>query len=102
MEDVTDEEKVRGKGDGIYAERCQLIAEAQPEEEVQQHDVQAIVEQVGTTEADTVLGRSLLLESPVGTEPVVYNKTEHIADGIGHVHIDPVLQHPVDGIMNGG
>lgn len=101
-EDVTDDDEVRGYGDGIHTQRCQLFAETKPEEEVQQHDVQTVIKQMGTAEADAVLGGGLLLESPVGTEPVVHQKTEHVTDGIGNVHVDPVLQDPIYDVVDGG
>ena len=55
---------------------------------------------MGSSESDTILGRGLLLECEMGGEIVVYQETEYVADGIGHVDIDPVLQHPVDGVMD--
>ena len=64
--------------------------------------MQEVVDQMGATKADAVLGRGLLLEGEVGGQPVVHQEAEHVADGIGHVDIDPVLEDPVDGIVDGG
>ena len=102
FKDKPDEDEVRGHGDGVHAKRGELLAEAYPQEEVEQRHVQEIVEEVGTAEADAVFRRGLLVEGEVGREPVVHKETEHVADGIGHVHVDPVLQDPVYDVVEGG
>ena len=96
------EHEIRRYGDGEHGDGRQLAAETEPQEEVEEHDMQEIVEEMRTAEADAVLRRGLLLEGEVGREVVVHQETEHVADGVGHVDVDPVLQDPVDGIMDGG
>ena len=61
--------------------------------------MQQIVYQMGTTKTNTILRRSLFLEGEMSCQEIVYDKAEHIANGIGNVHINPVLQYPIDGIM---
>ena len=102
LKDESDEDEVRGYGDGIHTKRGELLAQTYPQEEIEQPDVQEIVEEVGTPETDTVFRRGLLVEGEVGREPVVHKETEHVADGIGHVHVDPVLQDPVNDIVQHG
>ena len=102
FKDKPDNDEVRGHGDGIYTKRGHLLAQTQPQEEIQQPDVQEIVEEVGTPETDSVFRRGLLVEGEVGREPVVHKETEYVADGIGHVHVDPVLQNPLDDIVQHG
>ena len=95
------EHKVRGYGDGEHGNRCHLATESDPEEEVEEHDMQQVVHQMRPTESDAVLRRGLLLKREVGREVVVHQEAQHVADGIGHVHLYPVLQYPVDGIVDG-
>ena len=64
--------------------------------------MQQVVHQMGTPETDAVLGRGLLMEGEVGGEVIIHQETQRIADGIGYVDVDPVLQHPVDGIVDAG
>ena len=101
FEDESHEDEVRGYGDGENGKGRQFAAEADPEEEVEEHDMQQIVHEVGPAEAQSVLRRSLLLKREVGREVVVHQEAQHVADGIGHVHLYPVLQYPVDGIVDG-
>ena len=96
------EDEIAGHGDGEYGQWRKLPTQTNPQEEVEQHDVQTVVEQVGTTKAKAVLRGGLFLEREVGRQPVVHQETEPIADGIGYVHIDPVLQDPVDDVVDGG
>lgn len=61
FKDETDDEEVGGHGDGIDPQGRQLLTESQPEEEVEQHDVEAVVEEMCSAEADTVFRRGLLV-----------------------------------------
>ena len=94
------EHEVRGYGDGEHGDGRQFPTESKPEEEVEEHDMQEIVHQVSPSESDAVLGRRLLVEGEMGREIVIHQKTEHVADGVGYVHVDPMLQNPVNRIMN--
>ena len=40
------EHEVRGYGDGEHGDRCQLATEADPEEEVEEHDMQQVFVEV--------------------------------------------------------
>ena len=102
FKDKPDNDEVRGHGDGIHAKRSELLAQAYPQEEVEQCHVQEIVEEVGAPETNAVFRGGLLMEGEVGREPVVHKETEHVADGLSHVHVDPVLQDPVDDIVQHG
>ena len=101
FEDESHEDEVGGYGDSEHGKGRQFAAEADPEEEVEEHDMQQIVHEVGPAEAQSVLRRSLLLKREVGREVVVHQEAQHVADGIGHVYLYPVLQYPVDGIVDG-
>ena len=98
----SDKEEIARHGNGEHSQWGKFPTQSHPQEEVKQHNVQTVVEQVGTAKAKAVLGRGLFLESEVGGEPVVHQEAETIADGIGNVHIDPMLQDPVDDIVDGG
>lgn len=63
--------------------------------------MQQIVHQMGASKAYTVLRRGFFLKGEMSREEIVHDKAEHIADGIGYVHIDPVLQHPIDNVVQG-
>ena len=98
----SDEEEVGGDGDGIDTEGCQLAAESHPEPEVEEGDLQAVVEEVGSAEADSVALGGFLVEGEMGGEIVVDEEAEDIADGIGDIDVEPVLQQPVEGVVDGG
>ena len=101
LKHIPDENEVRGDGDGVDSQGRQLAAESQPEEEVKQHDMQAVVHQMGTSEAHGVLARGTLLEGEMSRHPVVHQETENISHGVGYIHVDPMLQYPVDGVVDG-
>ena len=92
-------EEVRWNSYGEYAEGCQLAAETNPKEEVEQNDVQAIIHEMGSAEAYAVLGRSLLLEGEMGGHVIIGEETDDVSDRIGHIDVDPVLEDPVDDIV---
>ena len=100
FEDEPHEHEIRGYGDGEYGDGRQLATESDPEEEVEEHDMQQVVHQMRPAEAQSILLRGLLLKREVGGQVVVHQETQHVADGIGHVHLNPVLQYPVDGIVD--
>jgi hypothetical protein len=66
FKDKSDDEEVRGDGDGIYTQRGEFAAQSYPEEEVEQRDVQAVVEEVGASEANAVFRRGLFVEGEMG------------------------------------
>ena len=101
FEDEPHEHEVRRHGDGEYGDRCQFATESDPEEEIEEHDMQQVIHQMRPAEAQSVLRRGLLLKREVGAQIVVHQKAYHVADGIGHVHLYPVLQYPIDGIVDG-
>ena len=74
FEDEPHEDEVRGYGDGEHGKGRQFAAEADPEEEVEEHDMQQVVHEVGPAEAQSVLRRSLLLKREVGREVVVHQE----------------------------
>ena len=56
---------------------------------------------ISTSEASSVAGVGMLAEGEVGGEIVVGEEADDIAYGEGDVDIYPVLQQPVDGIVDG-
>lgn len=102
LEDEADHDEVGGDGDGEDGDGGELAAEAQPEEKVEQHDVEQVVDQVGTAKTDAILGGGLLVEREARREVVVDQEAQDVTHGVGHVDIDPVLQHPVDDVVDGG
>ena len=62
FEDEPHEHEVRGYGDGEYGDRCQFATESDPEEEIEEHDMQQVVHQMRPAEAQSVLRRGLLLK----------------------------------------
>ena len=101
-EHEADQEEIDGNGDAEDAQGGCLVADTQAEEDVEEHHVEQIVDQMGTTEPNAVLGRHGLAEREVGGEIIVEQQTEQIAYRVGHIDIDPMLQHPIDGIMGKG
>lgn len=56
---------------------------------------------MGGTEAKPVFRRGLGFEREMGGEIIVEEKTDDIADGVGDIHIQPMLQHPVGAVVDG-
>ena len=59
FKDKPDDDEVRGHGDGIYTKRGHLLAQTQPQEEIQQPDVQEIVEEVTVDIVPTTANRNI-------------------------------------------
>ena len=57
---------------------------------------------MGTTEAYAAFDGDVTAEGEVCRQPVVEQKTQHITDSIGNIHLYPVLQHPIDAIVYEG
>ena len=60
-----------------------MLAYAYGDEDIEQHDVEKVVDGVGTDEADAVLYVALAVESETGGEVIVEKETQKISDGIG-------------------
>ena len=101
LEDKADDEEVDGDGDAEDGKGCQDAVDTYPQEEVEETQLQEVVEDVGTCKAGTVALAGLLTEREVGGEVVVGKETDDVADGEGDVEVDPVLQQPVDGVVDG-
>ena len=101
LEDESDDEEVDGHGDAEDAEGGQDAVDTEPEKEVEQAQLQEVVEDVGSGEASPVAGVGMLAEGEVGREVVVGEEADDIAHGEGDVELYPVLQQPVDGIVDG-
>ena len=101
LEDVADDEEVDGHGDAEDRKGCQDTVDTDPQEEVEETQLQEVVEDVGTRKASTVFLVGGLTEREVGREVVVSKETDDVADGEGDVEVDPVLQQPVDGVVDG-
>ena len=95
-------QEVRGDGDGKHAQWGQLSTEANPQEEVEQNNMQAVVHEMCAAEADAVLCRCFLLKGEVGRHIVVGKETDHVAHRIGYIDVDPMLEYPVDDIVDCG
>ena len=101
LEDKADDEEVDGDGDAEDGKGRQDAVDTYPQEEVEETQLQEVVEDVGTCKAGTVARAGLFTEREVGGEVVVGKETDDVADGEGYVEVDPVLQQPVDGVVDG-
>lgn len=75
--------------------------DAEPEEGVEEAQLQEVVEDVGPGKAGTVLLVGIFAEGEMGREVVVGEETDDITDGEGDVDVDEVLQQPIDGVVDG-
>ena len=91
FENETYDEEVCGYGDEKDGKGSQQAVHSYPEEEVEQANLQEIVEYVGSNKSCSVLLWGFLAEGEVSRQVVVEEETDEIADGIGHIDIDPVL-----------
>ena len=101
LEDKADDEEVDGDGDAEDCKGRQDTVDTYPQEEVEETQLQEVVEDVGPGKARTVFLVGILTEREVGREVVVGKETDDVADGEGDVEVDPVLQQPVDGVVDG-
>jgi len=102
VEHQADHKEIDGNSDWKDGQRSNFIATPQPKKEVQQHDVQTIVDEMGNAEPHSILGWRLLMESKVSWQPVVDEKAKHIAYTIGNIHFYPFLQQPIGAIVQYG
>ena len=101
LEDKADDEEVDGDGDAEDGKGCQDAVDTYPQEEVEETQLQEVVEDVGTCKSGAVARAGLLTEREVGGEVVVGKEADDVADGESDVEVDPVLQQPVDGVVDG-
>lgn len=102
LEDEAYEDEVGGDGDGEDGDGGELATEAEPEEQVEEDNVEPVVDEMGAAEAEAGFGGGVLAEGEVGGEVVVDQEAQHVANGVGDIDVDPMLQHPVDGVVDGG
>ena len=101
LEDVSDNHEVGGNGDAEHGKGSQYGGNAHPEEEIKQAQLQEIIKDVGPGKACAVLGGGIGTEREMGREVIVSKETNDIADGEGDVKIYPILQNPIDGVVDG-
>jgi len=101
FEHKSDKYKICGHGNSQYSNGGKFTAETQPEEGIEKYDMQEIVYQMSPPEANAILGRSFLFEGEVSCQIIVDKETENISDGIGYVNINPVLEYPINDIVDG-
>ena len=98
-EDKAHEHEIDRNCDAEDQKRSHFIANAKRDERVEQHNMQQIVDKMCTAESHAALCREPFPEGEACREIVVEHQAEQIAGSIGNVHIHPVLQHPVDTVV---
>ena len=68
-------------------------------EHIQEGHLQQIVEEMGTTEAESILRRSLLLEGEARRHIVIEDKADEITCGERHTRIDHVHEREVNTVV---
>ena len=75
--------------------------DASPQESVEQHDMQHVVQSVAAGKADETFPGGCPTEREIACQEEVAYKTHHISSGIGDVDIYPPLQQIVDAVVYG-
>ena len=101
LEHKADDDEIGGHGDAQHGKRRHQAVETNPQEEIEQTQLQKVIEDVGACKTCAVACRGVLAEREVGREVVISQKTEQVAYRIGDVDIDKMLQQPIDGQMDG-
>ena len=96
------EQKVYGHGDGKHRERCPIGRQTHPQKEVEQHDVEQIVHNMGPTHAPQLAPRGTGAEGEPGSEVKVEKETDQIAQGVGQIDWQQGVECIVEAIMQCG
>ena len=75
---------------------------AQPQEEVEEHDVEAVVQSVTASKAEETTPRRTAAKREIAGQEEIAHKTKHIASSVSHVQRYPALQEEVDAVMHSG
>jgi len=99
LEHISNHKEIDGHGDAIDGHRGEPPAHAEPQEKVEQGELQDEVEAVGDAEAYAVpLGRGFL-EREAGGEDVVEQEAREIAHGKSHARVDEQLEREIDAVV---
>jgi hypothetical protein len=55
LEDEANHEEVRGHGNGEYGKWSEFPTQSQPQKEVKQYNMQTVIHEMGTAEANAIL-----------------------------------------------
>ena len=75
---------------------------AQPQEDVEEHDVEAVVQPMTARKAKEAPPRRTAAEREVAGQEEIAHKAEHIARCVGYVQWYPALQKEVNAVVHSG
>ena len=71
-----------------------------PQEELQQEDMQTVVHQMSTCKTSTLLQRRFTMERELARQIQVAEPTQYVSDCIGDTGIDPMVKNKIDDVMD--
>lgn len=99
-EDKADKKEVYWNGDTVNGYWCEWFGDAKEQEHIQQAYLHDIVDNVCHTETQTIAHRCLTTEGETCGQNVIEYKTDYIANGIGNVDFNMLLQKVIYSIMD--
>ena len=101
VEDETDNQEITRHGDAEHWQWCPFLGNAQPDEKVEQSNLEKIIEEMGTGKTDAIFLVGVFVKCETGCCPVVEAKANHIANGIGNAFVNVRQKEQIDGVSDG-
>ena len=99
-EDKPEQKEVDGDGDHHHEDRRQPLADARPQEKMEQADFQQVIDNMAAGKARCIAFRGPSSESEVGGQPIVADEPHAVTRRIGKGRIGEEQAETVDAVMD--